>query len=152
MMIDIRLSTVSEFFSRQDLRDMAAAYRLECAPAFPFQPDQNAYQALEQAGRLAVIIADDAGEALGFVTLLDVSLPHFADCRLAQIESLYVRPERRGSAIAKWLMEAAENEARRRGAWSLVMTAAAGSKAERFFSRFGEKTGVILRRDLCQAI
>lgn len=149
-MIDIKLITVSEFFDRKDLTDMVADYRTECAPTFPFWPDKAAYLEQEAAGRLAVFVAEEAsGAAIGFIVLLDTSLAHFAGAKFVQIESLYVRPEKRGSSAARWMVEAAEAEARRRGAWSLVMTAAVGSKAEKFFERIARRTGVIFRRDLC---
>ena len=94
------------------------------------------------AGRLSrsesvVLVAQAEGDVLGFVQMY----PSFSSLRAARICVLYdlfVDPPSRRKGVARRLMQAAADEARRAGAVSLVLsTAKANAPAQRLYESLG---------------
>lgn len=89
--------------------------------------------------RAAIIVADDGGRLAGFVSLSLTFGIEFGWA--AEIEDLYVTPQRRGAGLARRLMNAALDWADARGATSTI--AVVTPEAERsqgltlFYRQFG---------------
>lgn len=97
----------------------------------------------EFAGRLRRLLPGDdlvvllAGEADGFA-LLTFRLTHFFDGPLAQLEELYVRPDRRGQGIGGELLTAAIELTRQRGGEEMhINVDEVDTDARRFYERHG---------------
>ena len=93
----------------------------------------------ERIGRdeSVVLIAEDAGTALGFVQMYP-SFSSLAAARTFVLYDLFVDPAARQRGVGRRLMEAAAEEARRRGAVSLVLsTAKTNRSAQRLYESLG---------------
>jgi ribosomal protein S18 acetylase RimI-like enzyme len=88
-------------------------------------------------GESVVLLAEDGGSALGFVQMY----PTFSSLRAARtfvLYDLFVDPAARQHGIGRQLMQAAADEARARGAVSLVLsTARTNSAAQRLYESLG---------------
>lgn len=88
-------------------------------------------------GESVVLLAEDGGTALGFVQMY----PTFSSLRAARtfvLYDLFVDPAARRGGVGRRLMEAAAQEARCRGAVSLVLsTARTNRSAQRLYESLG---------------
>ena len=83
----------------------------------------------------AVRVAEDDGRMVGFVKLGPVKLPAEADIELRQ---LYVAKDALGSGIGPVLMDWAADQARARGAGTMVLSVwTENHRAKRFYARYG---------------
>jgi GNAT superfamily N-acetyltransferase len=94
------------------------------------------------AGRTILFGALLDGEIVGTAQLIPATKPN--QPHRADVSKLLVHSRARGRGIGAALMQAVENEARRRSLRVLVLDTATGSDAERLYPRLGwERTGVI---------
>jgi ribosomal protein S18 acetylase RimI-like enzyme len=88
-------------------------------------------------GESVVLLAEDGGSALGFLQMY----PTFSSLRAARtfvLYDLFVDPAARQRGVGRQLMQAAAEEARRRGAVSLVLsTARTNSAAQQLYESLG---------------
>jgi ribosomal protein S18 acetylase RimI-like enzyme len=88
-------------------------------------------------GESVVLLAEDAGRALGFVQMY----PTFSSLRAARtfvLYDLFVDPAARQHGVGRQLMIAAAAEARSRGAVTLVLSTARGNApAQRLYESLG---------------
>ena len=88
-------------------------------------------------GESVVLLAEDGGSALGFIQMY----PTFSSLRAARtfvLYDLFVDPAARQRGVGRQLMQAAADEARKRGAVSLVLsTARTNSAAQRLYESLG---------------
>ena len=88
-------------------------------------------------GESVVLLAEDGGSALGFIQMY----PTFSSLRAARtfvLYDLFVDPAARQRGVGRQLMQAAADEAQRRGAVSLVLsTARTNSAAQRLYESLG---------------
>lgn len=83
-------------------------------------------------------IAEDGGEAAGYVKLGPMKLPMETDRPALLLDQLYILKEHHGAGIARELMDWAFFEARRRGAEELYLTVFVDNhRARRFYDRYG---------------
>lgn len=88
-------------------------------------------------GESVVLLAEDGGTALGFVQMYP-SFSSLAAARTYVLYDLFVDPPARQRGVGRRLMEAAAEEARRRGAVSLVLsTAKTNRSAQRLYESLG---------------
>lgn len=91
---------------------------------------------------LLFVALDETGHAVGTVQVgfaLKPNQPHRAD-----LMKLLVRHDARGGGLSRLLMAAAEQEAKVRGRWLLVLDTATGEPAEAIYERFGwTRSGII---------
>lgn len=84
-----------------------------------------------------VLLAGGRSEPLGFAFLTFRPTPYF-DGPLAQLEELYVRPERRNAGIGASLIRAAVAELTRRGGTEMhIIVDGEDAGARRFYERHG---------------
>jgi GNAT superfamily N-acetyltransferase len=97
------------------------------------------------------LLAELAGQAVGYLFgYVDTAVPTLRPVKMAELESMYVRPEHRGRQVGERLVTAFLNWCRAQGARRVVVTAfAANSGAIRFYERLGfEAKSAILERGL----
>lgn len=88
-------------------------------------------------GESVVLLAEDGGTALGFVQMYP-SFSSLAAARTYVLYDLFVDPAARQRGVGRCLMAAAADEARRRGAVSLVLsTAKTNRSAQRLYESLG---------------
>src|SRR4051812_8607618 len=87
---------------------------------------------------IAIRVAVDAGELVGFVELAPKKLPYETDAPALELRRLYLRNDAHGRGIADKLMEWALREAARRGAQELLLSVYVDNhRARRFYERYG---------------
>jgi len=88
-------------------------------------------------GESVVLLAEDGGSALGFIQMY----PTFSSLRAARtfvLYDLFVDPAARQRGVGRQLLQAAADEARKRGAVSLVLsTARTNVAAQRLYESLG---------------
>ena len=105
---------------------------------FPFAPDVGAYQRLFDAGMCFAVRAYDAsGEMVGYCTVVVAPHPHNPLIVIASNDALFVAPEHRGGTLAKKIMQASEDEAKRRGAVRFTWHCRAGTSLARMLAKHG---------------
>jgi ribosomal protein S18 acetylase RimI-like enzyme len=83
-------------------------------------------------------LAEEDGEAAGYVKLGPITLPHVAPGPAIELRQLYLLGRWQGRGIASALMEWALAEARRRGADTLYLSVFIDNhRARRFYERYG---------------
>lgn len=83
-------------------------------------------------------IAEDRGEAVGYVKLGPMKLPVETDRPALLLDQLYVLKEHHGAGIARELMDWTLAEAKRRGAEELYLTVFVDNhRARRFYDLYG---------------
>jgi GNAT superfamily N-acetyltransferase len=107
--------------------------------ALPFW--QGVVEAVETGGTL-LFVAELDGHALGTVQVAFASMPN--QPHRGDLKKLLVHRSARRMGLGRLLMNAAEEEAARRGKTLLVLDTATGSEAEAIYPRLGwERVGVI---------
>lgn len=88
-------------------------------------------------GGIAVVAADARGEDIGFALVTFRATPYW-DGPLAQLDELYVRPDRRGGGLGAAILGRATDEARSRGAQEMHVNVDGDDvDARRFYHREG---------------
>jgi len=87
------------------------------------------------AGRRVLLVARDAGEVVGTISLNPAQAPN--QPHRAELSKLLVRSSDRRRGVASRLMEAAANEARGRGFTLLTLDCVAGGPEEEFYRGLG---------------
>jgi ribosomal protein S18 acetylase RimI-like enzyme len=83
-------------------------------------------------------IAEDDGQAAGYVKLGPTTLPHVAPGPATELRQFYLLSRWQGRGIASELMEWTLGEARRRGAETLYLSVFIDNhRARRFYERYG---------------
>ena len=85
----------------------------------------------------SVLVLRDASAVYGMVNLL-FTVSTALGCRVAILEDMVVRPDRRGSGAGSMLLESAIEYARRAGCGRItLLTDASNTSAQRFYGRAG---------------
>ncbi|MCV9962144.1 GNAT family N-acetyltransferase [Pararhizobium sp. BT-229] len=93
-------------------------------------------------GETVLIVAETDSEILGTVQLGIATMPN--QPHRADLKKLLVHRKARGLGLSRLLMDAAEDEAAKRGRHVLVLDTATGSPAEAIYEKFGwQRVGVI---------
>jgi ribosomal protein S18 acetylase RimI-like enzyme len=134
MTISTRLAAVSDVERVAPLFD---AYRQFYGLAPDLELAQWFLRERLSRGESVVLLAEGGGSALGFVQMY----PTFSSLRAARtfvLYDLFVDPAARQHGIGRQLMQAAADEARARGAVSLVLsTAKTNHRAQRLYESLG---------------
>jgi GNAT superfamily N-acetyltransferase len=86
---------------------------------FEFAPDAGTYQRAVDLGVMFIIAAYDDPHLIGYCTMTVTPHLHNPAIKVAVNDALFVRPDRRGYAAGRLMLEA-EREAVRRGATQVV--------------------------------
>jgi ribosomal protein S18 acetylase RimI-like enzyme len=134
MSVATRLATVADVERVAPLFD---AYRQFYGLAPDLELAQWFLRERLSRGESVVLLAEHGGTALGFVQMY----PGFSSLSAARtyvLYDLFVDPAARQRGVGRRLMEAAAEEARRRGAVSLVLsTAKTNHRAQRLYESLG---------------
>ncbi|WNZ12213.1 GNAT family N-acetyltransferase [Streptomyces sp. 11x1] len=113
----IRLATSDDedMLGRLDRETWSTLHSVQERPTQPYEPFFN-----ERYGPHDHLVAEIGGAVVGYVRL---ALPSNLACHahVRQIQGLAVADEARGSGVARALLRAAQDEARRRGARRLTL-------------------------------
>jgi GNAT superfamily N-acetyltransferase len=120
---------------------LAGAYEWLFAPPGDRPPQWDATRArsrlerLVKSDRATMLVADVDGEVVGICSVyLDIASVRFG--RRAWVEDLAVHPDHRSAGHGKWLLDAAKDWARERGASHLELDSGeARADAHRFYER-----------------
>lgn len=94
------------------------------------------------AGRTILFVAEDGGATVGTAQLIPATKPN--QPHRADVSKVMVHSTARQRGIGKALMDAVDDEARRRSLTVLVLDTATGSPAERLYQSTGwSKVGII---------
>lgn len=105
---------------------------------FDFNPNLEAYQRLYDAGLLFALVAFDGDEVIGYCAMTVIQHLHNPDVVFASNDALYVRPDHRGITSVR-LIQAAEKEAKQRGASRFLWHTRAGTPMAAMLERRGYK-------------
>ena len=144
--VNIEPVSASEFFSIPNIKRLIDEYRIECANvAFGLAPpDREYYERLEAAGALfPAVMKDDKGNAVGFVVLLAVSLPHFKGKLMANVESIFLTKSHRKGTAGLRLIQWARKKAASLGAIGVYLSAPVDSRLETLASKIFKKTNSV---------
>jgi GNAT superfamily N-acetyltransferase len=115
---------------------------------FKFEPDQAMYQRAVDAGVMFAVVALDGDELIGYCTMMVSPTMHNPHVVVASSDALFVIPERRGIVPAR-LMQAAEREAKARGARLVCWHARAGTGLAHMLARRGYvETDTIMAKEI----
>ena len=131
--------TASKFFSHPEVWGLFEAYAEECSiPELGrFNPRQEVYQQLEDAGVLHTLAVFHDEEIAGFSAGLLTVVPHYSK-KVFTVESLFVLKEHRAGGVGLDLLTKTADRAKTLGAKVLFLSAPTGSqlsavcKAKRF--------------------
>jgi len=116
----------------------AHLYRAEDLSAFLAQFTPEAWQTELSDPDFAFHLAEDNGEAVGYVKLGPLKIPVDEARPAILLSQLYVRQDHHGAGIAQHLMDWAFAESRRRGKEQLYLTVFTDNhRARRFYQRLG---------------
>jgi GNAT superfamily N-acetyltransferase len=100
-------------------------------------PYRDALRAITEQGG-AVVVADLDGEVVGFCQLIVFRHLQARGGLCAEVESVHVHPDHRGTGVGAALMENVITRARRLGCYRVQLTSNnARSDAHRFYERLG---------------
>jgi ribosomal protein S18 acetylase RimI-like enzyme len=134
MSVATRLATVADVERVAPLFD---AYRQFYGLAPDLELAQWFLRERLSRGESVVLLAEHGGTALGFVQMYP-SFSSLSAARTYVLYDLFVDPAARQRGVGRRLMEAAAEEARRRGAVSLVLsTAKTNHRAQRLYESLG---------------
>ncbi len=104
---------------------------------------------LDPAHEVSALVADEAGDVVGFAHIRRVSDTFTAGPGWF-LDDLYVAPERRGQGIARDLIEAVARDGAAAGGGTLRwITAAGNTGAQQLYDRIATRTGwVVYEREL----
>jgi GNAT superfamily N-acetyltransferase len=103
------------------------------------------------AGRYFGFIAEESGEAIGGIGLMEIDWPphpaHPLDPRRGYVLNLFVEPAHRKRGVAQALLDASETEFRKRGLTCAVLHATAAGRP--LYERNGWGTTTEMAKRLC---
>ena len=137
--ITVRSCALSELTSAPNFKQLIDAYAAESALPVLGKPntDMVAYQAMDAAGILNVLIAVDSDDTVvGFVGMITVPSPHYG-VLISSTESLFVLPEFRVGGTCQKLLALANEVAMQRGAAVLVVSAPISGALDKVLPRWG---------------
>jgi GNAT superfamily N-acetyltransferase len=116
----------------------AHLYRAEDLEAFLAKFTRQAWETELDDPAYAVLLAEDGGEAVGYVKLGPLTLPVDANGGAVELRQLYVLKGQHGSGVGAALMDWALGEAKGRGVGELYLTVYTDNhRAKRFYERYG---------------
>ncbi len=89
----------------------------------PLLPMWEQYAAKDAAGQLLLVVARDAGAAIGYYIAFVTPHMHYATCLTLFTDIFYIKPEARDGWAGVRLFRAVETEARRRGVQRWIASA-----------------------------
>jgi len=133
---------------RAEAADRDRIFPLAEAFATSFRPEPAAFResfdALVAAGDVRILVADDAGEIVGYLLGFD-HFTFFANGRVSWVEEVTVRADRRGEGIGEALMGEFE-------AWAVVrgsrLVGLATRRADAFYLALGYEASATYYRKL----
>lgn len=144
MSIDYRIATLADVeaidrvFRTSFCETFAHLYRPQDLAAFLGQFTRAAWTDELTDLHYAFLVAEDDGNAIGYVKLGPSSLPVQASARAIELRQLYLLSSHFGTGVGAQLMEWAIAEARRREADELYLTVYTDNqRARRFYQRTG---------------
>lgn len=130
-------ATITPLLGNALARDPGASWRNRLAKYERWLTDPDAF----------VLVAEDAGGPIGYA-FVTVGPGYASWCtgeKMATLQSLSVLPELRGSGIGSELLDAVEEELRRRGVGDLeITTATTNVDAQRLYERRGYTRGFVV--------
>ena len=132
------VAAIDRVFRASFCETFAHLYREQDLAAFLAQFTPHAWTEEITDLRYAFRLAEDDGEAVGFVKLGPSSLPVQTEGPAVELRQLYVLSSHLGSGIGAELMDWALAEARRRDVEELYLTVYTDNhRARRFYGRYG---------------
>lgn len=137
MILEIAAVTVASLKADPDIGALIDEYEGEAKSAeLPAaQPQWAQYAAWEEAGTFVVVTARREGRLIGFVGVLDASLPHYGG-PICVVESIFVSAAHRSTRAGRELIKAAKSIAASKRS-ALIITARVGSALEAILPRTG---------------
>jgi GNAT superfamily N-acetyltransferase len=131
----IRPVCYSEILEAPNAQGLLAAYADECSIPEIGEPKPQAtqYELLESAGALHTFGVYENDELVGFASVLIAPLPHYGR-KVATIESIFVHPAHRESAIGRTLMLVVEQFADVQGCAAILYSAPKGSRFDKLLN------------------
>ncbi|HET7304683.1 MAG TPA: GNAT family N-acetyltransferase [Segeticoccus sp.] len=146
--VTIRSVTRETPGDRERFVELWTAFRVEqgaARAAVLRDRDERVDTALAQDG-VTVFLAESAGEAVGYVALLENPLTALSESSSIWVDQLYVAPHARRNGTAKALLAAATRLAEDRGAEQVgACVPAQARETNRFFARLGFHSFVVRR-------
>ena len=84
-------------------------------PGLALAPRFAVYDALDDAGQIALVTLRDDGELVGYTLAFVTPALHARDCLAAETDTLFVHPKARGRLGGVRILQAMKAEMRRRG-------------------------------------
>jgi GNAT superfamily N-acetyltransferase len=107
-------------------------------PLSPTRAHHAAFDAIQADPNNQIHVAELHGKVVGTFQLTFIQQLTYGGCLVAQVESVFVDPERRSSGVGGAMMQFARDEAERRGALRLQLTSnLRRERAHRFYERLG---------------
>ena len=129
---------LADLFARSFTETFGPLYKPEDLAAFLERAGADAWVGELADPALAVRIADDQGEAVGFAKLGPVSLPVTPAGPAAELRQLYILKPLHGLGIAQELMRWTFDRARAQGARELYLSVYVDNhRARRLYERYG---------------
>lgn len=135
-MTGIRKITARAIFEAPSSTKLLSQYGAECSLAEigDINPQPEMYERMEQSGALQCFgsFSDDA--LVGFAAVLTYIVPHYGK-KLASVESLFVDPAYRRTAVGLGLLIKIERYAKEQGCCAIGYSAPSGGSLERLMAR-----------------
>ena len=126
------------------LRPLLVENWAETGFGFPFDPSAEAYGLLYEAGVVFGVLAEEAGEPVGYCSVTVARHPHNPAVIIGANDALFVVPSHRGRSTAARIIRTAEDEARRRGASYFSWHCRAGTGLAETLERHGYRPADIV--------
>lgn len=97
-----------------------------------YQPDALTGQ-VEQQGHVFLLLLDDAGEPLGFVSYE----PHYRNEPVTKVHKLYLLPDTQGRGLGRMLLDEVSRRAGQQGDTALALNVNRHNRAVLFYERIG---------------
>ena len=121
------------------VRDLLDANWRETGFDFEFNPDVETYRKLHDAGLMFAVAAFVDGCIVGYCSVAIMAHPHNPTVKVASNDALYVVPSHRNGLLSGRLINAAVQEAKRRGASRMTWHCRAGTDFANMLLRHGYK-------------
>jgi GNAT superfamily N-acetyltransferase len=130
------------------IRDIMSRNWSETGFQFAFNPSIEMYQRAVDAGIMFGMVALDGEQVIGYCTMMVSPTMHNPQVVIAANDALFVVPERRGIVSVR-LMQAAEREAKLRGASMVCWHARAGTGMASMLARRGyAETDIVMTKEI----
>jgi hypothetical protein len=136
--VTVRACTFDEIASAPNFLDLCEEYARESAITELGAPTMNCdtYRAMEAAGILRAVLAEQDGQLVGFATLIVSELPHFSK-RVASVESIFIAGAARNGGAWLTLRSAVERLATECGAVGILFSAPVNGRLDAILPRSG---------------